>query len=473
MKFSQFLSILRARWIAVAVVLCLTVGVTVAVSLLLPKTYTATATVMIDVRSPDPLTGSMMNGMAAAGYMATQVDILSSIRVSQRVAQNLRLVGNPQLQSDWREKTQGRGVFEVWVAEMLLKNLAVKPARESSVIEVSYRSPDPKFAAAMANAFVQAYIETNIGLRASPAKLYSNFFEERSKKLRQDLEAAQAKLTAFQEKNGITGQDERFDMETQRLNELSSQLVALQALSVDAQSRSRQARNSAERSQEVIGNGLVSGLRADMSRQEARLRELKARLGDAHPQVVELRANIDELRARVDAESQRVTGGVESNSEIMQRRENEVRIALEAQRAKVLRLKEVRQEMMVHMREVDTLQRNYDLLIQRVSQTDMESQNTQTNIALLTPATEPVEPSGPRIFLNTLLSLFLGSALAVGFAVVRELMDRRVRTLEDISGQLGLPVLGVLPRPKGRLPKRASAQLGVSGGALAQVTPAA
>ena len=322
-----------------------------------------------------------------------------------------------------------------------------------------YRNADPKFSAALANAFVQAYIETSVGLRSSPAKQYSAFFEERSRKLRQDLEAAQVKLAAFQSQNGLTGQDERFDLETQRLNELSSQLVALQALSVDAESRSRQARGAADKSQEVISNGLVSGLRADVSRQEARLRELKARLGDAHPQVIELQANIEELRVRVDVESQRVTGGVDSNSQIMQRREGEVRVALEAQRAKVLRLKEVRQELMVRMREVESLQRNYDQIIQRMNQTDMEGQNTQTNIALLTPATEPVEPSGPRLLLNILLSVFLGAGLAVGFAVVREIMDRRVRTLEDISSQIGLPVLGVLPRPKGKMLPRSTKKL--------------
>lgn len=471
MKFSQFLSILRARWIAVFTVLCATVGVTTAVSLMLPKSYTATATVMIDARAPDPMTGVMMNGMAAPAYMATQVDILTSTRVAQRVVQNLGVAKNPLLLSEWREKTAGRGIFEVWVAELLLKNLSVKPARESSVIEVMYRNADPKFSAALANAFVQAYIETSVGLRSSPAKQYSAFFEERSRKLRQDLEAAQVKLAAFQSQNGLTGQDERFDLETQRLNELSSQLVALQALSVDAESRSRQARGAADKSQEVISNGLVSGLRADVSRQEARLRELKARLGDAHPQVIELQANIEELRVRIDVESQRVTGGVDSNSQIMQRREGEVRVALEAQRAKVLRLKEVRQELMVRMREVESLQRNYDQIIQRMNQTDMEGQNTQTNIALLTPATEPVEPSGPRLLLNILLSVFLGAGLAVGFAVVREIMDRRVRTLEDISSQIGLPVLGVLPRPKGKMLPRGTKKLEGPSAGIPQVKP--
>jgi capsular polysaccharide biosynthesis protein len=120
---------------------------------------------------------------------------------------------------------------------------------------------------------------------------------------------------------------------------------------------------------------------------------------------------------------------------------------------------------------VESLQRNYDQIIQRMNQTDMEGQNTQTNIALLTPATEPVEPSGPRLLLNILLSVFLGAGLAVGFAVVREIMDRRVRTLEDISSQIGLPVLGILPRPKGKMLPRGTKKLEGPSAGVPQVKP--
>ncbi|MET3605258.1 chain length determinant protein EpsF [Sphaerotilus sulfidivorans] len=450
MTFSQFLSILRARWIAAAVVLFLTIGVTAAVSLLLPKTYTATATVMIDVRSPDPVAGMVMNGMAMPSYMATQVDILGSVRVAARVVQLLRISENSALREQWNEATGGRGNFDIWVAELLLKSLNVKPARESNVIEVSYRNADPRFAAALANAFVQAYIDTSVALRAQPAKQYSSFFETRSRQLREELEAAQAKLSAYQKEKGITGQDERFDQETQRLNELTSQLVAIQAIAVEAESRSRQARSASDQAADVIGNPVVAGLRSELSRQEARMRELTARLGDAHPQVVEMRANIEEMRRRVDIESQRVSGSVDSNSQIAKRRETEIRAALEAQRLKVLKMKEERQALSVLMREVETVQRNYDQAQQRMSQTEMESENTQTNIAPLTPAVEPVEPSGPRIILNMLMSVFLGLLLAVGVAVMREIMDRRVRSLEDISSLVGMPVMGVLPAPRGR-----------------------
>lgn len=448
MTFSQFLSILKARWVSALLVLVLTVGTTVGVSLVLPKNYTASAAVVLDVRSPDPIAGMVLGAMAMPAYMATQVDIIQSDRVAQRVVQGLRLTENAQTRAEWLEATGGQGNFEAWVAELLKKKLDVKPSRESNVVNVSYTSPDPRFAAALANAFVKAYMDVSIGLRVSPAKQYNEFFDARAKELREALEQSQAKLTAFQKTSGILATDERFDIETQRLNELSSQLVALQALSAESGSRSAQARGSqADQLQDVLGNPVVAGLRADLSRQEARLQELNARLGDAHPQVVELRANIAELNTRLQTESNRVSGSVGVTNTINKQRESEIRASLDAQRAKVLALKQQRDEASVLMKEVETAQRAYDQVVARASQTNLESQNTQTNISVLTPATEPADHSSPKLLLNTLLSVFLGTLLAVGFALVRELMDRRVRSPQDLVEALGLPVLGALPKP--------------------------
>ncbi len=447
MTFSQFLSILKARWLSALLVLVLTVGTTVGVSLLLPKNYTASSAVVLDVRSPDPIAGMVLGAMAMPAYMATQVDIIQSDRVAQRVVQGLRMTENFETRQQWQEATGGKGSFEAWLADAIKKKLDVKPSRESNVINISYTNPDPRAAAALANAFVRSYMDISIGLKVSPAKQYNDFFDARSKELRDAVEKAQGKLSAFQKQHGILATDERFDIENQRLNELSSQLVALQALSAESTSRTTQARNSADQLQDVINNPVVAGLRADLSRQEARLQELNARLGEAHPQVAELKANIAELSQRIAGETRRVSGSVGVTNTINKQREAEIRASLEAQRTKVLALKQQRDEVTVMQREVETAQRAYDQVVQRLSQTSLESQNTQTNISVLTPASEPAEPSSPKVLLNSLLSVFLGTLLAVGFALVRELLDRRVRSLDDLSEGLGLPVLGSLPRP--------------------------
>lgn len=447
MTFGQFLSILRARWWVVALVLGLTVATTLLVSLLLPRQYTATASVVVDFK-PDPISAFAFGGGASPAYMATQVDIIRSERVAQRVVRNLKLNENPQVRQEWLDETGGEGNIEVWLASVFQKQMDVVPSRESSVIAISYKAPDPRFAAGLANAFAQAYIDTALELRTDPARLYSTFFENRAKEARETLEKAQSKVSVFQKQAGIIATDERLDVETARLNELSSQATMMQALLAESASRQAQAQGGqGDRMQEVLNNANVSQLKADISRAEAQLQQLATRLGDKHPQVEEAKASLAELRSRLDAETRKVTGSVTVSANINRQRLAEVQRALQAQRDKVLKMKAVRDEGLVLLRDVENAQRSYDALLQRFTQTSLEGQTTQSNINLLTQATPPLEPSSPRLLLNTLLSIFLGTLLAVGTALLLELKDRRVRNVDDVVEALGLPVLGLMPKP--------------------------
>jgi polysaccharide biosynthesis transport protein len=450
MTFGQFLSIVRARWWAALLVLVLVVASALAVNLMLPKQYKAVASVLVDSK-PDPVSVAMFGGQSP-GFMATQVDIIQSDRVAQRVVRNLKLNENPQVRKQWQDEAKGEGSIESWLGSVFQKSMDVVPSRESSVISVSYRAPDPRFAAALANAFVQAYVDTSLELRVDPARQYSTFFESRSKEARESLEQAQSKLSSFQREKGIIANDERLDIENSRLNELSSQLTALQAMAAESGSRQVQAQGEqGDRMQEVLNNALVSGLKADLSRGEARLQELSTRFGDNHPQVQEIKANIAELRSRLDAETRKVTSGVGLTNTITRKRESEVRASLEAQRNKVLRLKAVRDEGMVMMRDVENAQRSYDAVQQRFTQTNLESQTKQSSVNVLTEAVPPLSPASPRILLNTLLAAVGGLLLAAGTALVLELRDRRVRNVDDVVATLELPVLVTLPKPGSRL----------------------
>lgn len=450
MGFGQFFAILRARWWVALLMFALTVGIAIAVSLLLPKQYQSTASVVLEVR-PDPIANMVFPGALAPSFVATQVDVIMSDRVANRVVKNLRLTDNPQVRAQWMDETKGEGTIENWLADTFQKNMEVKPARESNVISISYKAPDPKFAAALANAFVQAYVETSVELRVDPAKQYSSFFDSRAKEARDALEKAQSKVSAYQREKGIIATDERLDVESARLNELSTQLVMLQALSAESASRQVQAQGaSGDRIQEVLNNGLVAGLKGDLTRAEARLQELSARLGPNHPQVVEAKASIAELRTRIDAETRRVTSSVGLNNNVNRQREAETRAALEAQRAKVLRMKAVRDEGAVLVRDVENAQRTYDAVLGRLTQSSLESQTTQSSVSVLTQATPPLRPSSPKVLLNVALAAFVGALLAVASAFLLEMLDRRVRGLQDLVQTIGLPVIGIMPRPTKR-----------------------
>lgn len=450
MTFGQFFSILRARWLAGVIAFVLIFGGTLAASLLWPKRYTATASVVVDAK-PDPVSALMYPGITSPSFMATQVDVIQSDRVATRVVRNLKLNENPQIRAQWLQDTGGEGNVEAWLAERLQGNMDVRPSRESNVISISYKAPDPRFAAGLANAYVQAYIDVTLEMRVDPAKLYSSFFDSRAKDAREALERAQTKVSAFQREKGIIASDERLDVENARLNELSTQLVALEAVRSDSTSRQAQAQGAlGDRMQEVLSNPLIASMKGDLARNEARLQELNSRYGENHPQVIEAKANLAELRLRIDAETRRVTGGVGVTNNINRQREAQTRADLEAQRAKVLRLKAVRDEGSVLQRDVESAQRAYDAVVARLNQSSLESQANQSNVSVLTHATPPLQPSSPRLALNALLGLLVGAFVGLLTAFVRELLDRRVRATEDVYGALGVPVIGVMPKPRAR-----------------------
>jgi polysaccharide biosynthesis transport protein len=449
MSIGQFISILLARWKIALSILLVTVSIALLVTLLLPKTYTGSSSVMVQLATPDPIAGVTFAITLAPQVMATQVDIINSDRVAQRVVRDLKLNENPDVRAAWQDATQGRGSFEAWYGGVLKLNLEVLTT-QSNVITLNYKAKDAKAAATMANAYVQAYLDTALEMRVDPARRSSGFFEARAKELRESVDTAQAKLSTYQRENGIIATDERLDIETARLNELSSQLVAVQVLAVETSSRQGQVAGSSDRIQDVLTNALLTQIKADMSRQEARLAELTSRLGEANPQVREARASLAGTRSRLDSETSRVVGGVGVSNKINASREAEIRAALDAQRNRVLKLREQRDGMGSLVRDVENAQKSYDAVLARLNTTTVESLATLTNLSVLTTATESADPSFPKIGLNMALATFSGLLLAIGVALILELTNRRVRTVDDVMHVLELPVLGILPRPDKR-----------------------
>lgn len=445
MTFDQFLNIVKARWLLAISIFLTIVLVTVVATLVWPKSYKASASIMVETR-PDPVSavGSML-GMTSTSLIATQLDIITSPRVSIGVVKMMGLTNSEEMRSKWMADTNGQGNFEAWVADLIGKNLTVRPSRESNVIDIEYESPQPAFAAALANAYARAYIESSTQLRVTPARQYSEFFEERAKMARDKLERVQNTLAEAQKAKNIIATDERLDIENQRLLELSQQVLALKALQAESSGRSAQAYARPDQVSEVLNNPVVSTLKSQLAVQEAQLNQLLERLGSKHPQVIELTASIETLRGRINNETNKVARSVGSNADVNSSRVKQAIAAYDEQRAKVLRMKEERSELAVLERELESAQRIYDAIQLRLSQTNLESNNSQAGVSLLNPATEPAKHSSPSMTLNLGLATVMGMLLGLIAVLGMELLDRRVRSSFDIVDTIELPVLGILP----------------------------
>jgi succinoglycan biosynthesis transport protein ExoP len=445
MSFSQFLLVLRARKKILLWTLLTAILLTLVISLLLPKTYKANTSVVMNYKGMDAVTGFAMPSQLLPGYMATQIDIIGSKSVALRVVDQLGLATNPAVIEQFKQAMDGKGTVRDWLADLLLKKLEIEPSRESSVVNISFSGSDPQFVATVANAFADAYQKLSIQLKVEPMQRASNYFNDQTRMLRDNLEAAQSRLSKYQQDHGIVSVDNRLDVESTRLTELSGQWVATQAQLADAQSRRSMAQSSSgAQSPDVTSNPLIQNLKVNLGTAEARLAQLSQRLARNHPEYLAARAEVDKLNADLREQLRVTTNSVSNNATILSQREASLRDSVAAQKTKLLELNRLRDEMNVLQKDVESAQHAYDATAQRSSQTRLEGQSNQSDIAILTPAVAPTQPAGPRVLFNTLLSIIFGTILGVGLSLTRELLDRRVRSQSDLTEVLQLPVLGTL-----------------------------
>lgn len=460
MNFSQFLLILKARSKIILWTFFLVVGVTVALSLILPKSYTATTSLVVNYKGVDPVTGMVMQAQLMPGYMATQVDIITSHAVATKVVQDLELANSPVIKQQFEgERKESQVRIEDWLADLLIKKLDVKPSRESSMLEISYTGADPQFSAAIANAFANAYQEASLHLKVEPSRKASDYLLSQAKVYRDKLEEAQAKLSKYQQETGLTSVMENLDVENAKLNQLAAQLVNVQSQALDSAARQQNANSAGDASPDVASSPVIQNLKVSLAQATSKLAEAGNRLGQNHPQYMAAQAEVDKLKSQLDAEISRIRTSVGGSARIYQQSEAQLKAALAAQKQKVLDLNRSRDQLSVLQRDVESAQQAFNSVSQRLNQTSLEGKADGSDISVLNPAIPPATHSSPKVILNTILSIFLGGMLGIGFALIAEMMDRKVRSAEDILDLLDIPVLSVIEDNNANLKKLKSMPL--------------
>ena len=461
MNANHFFLILYARRWTLFLVLAVTITTTVVVSLLLPKSYTATTSVVVNFKNNDPVGRSSYDLpiQLSSTYMTTQEEIITSPRVAATVVANLKLDRESSVMEQFQEETHGKGSLRNWLAEQLLKKLTVTPSRDSRIITLEFDSSDPQFSALVASAFAQAYIDTTLELNVAPARHSAAWFDEQLKGLRDAAEASQRKLAQYQHRHNIVTTDERLDTENAKLNQQAHDLITAQAEVQSIESRIEQANKlilssdrESETIPEVMNNGFIQGLKTDLVRQQAKLDELSRTVGHNHPNYKAAVAEINSLRIKLTTEIKNVAQSLENSLKLAKTRAASLQKSVDTQRGKLLEWKSQREELDVLMNEAKNAQLAYESAMQRASQITLESRVNQTDVSVLSPAIPPIEHSRPNLLLNTLLSILLGTILAVAAALIRESMDRRIRSDSDVTEALALPLLGVIQRDKDNTP---------------------
>jgi chain length determinant protein EpsF len=439
MNIKQLLLILFAHRYVAALVFVLAAAGGGAYTWVTPKTYQATTDLLVDSRA-DPIAGAVVT---ANNYIATQIAILQSERVAIGVVKRLRIADTPTLVDQWTVVTQGKVPLENYYANLLRRGLLAEPLRGSNVIRLTFDGADPKFVTAVVNTYAQAYLDLTIDLRVEPVRQYADWFDDRLKSLRDSVETAQAKLSNYQRERGIVGNDQRADVESQRLDALLAQLVALQGENMAISSR--QKTSGGELSPDVQASPVVQNLRGELNRAENKLTEISVSLGPNHPQRVQLEGQVAELKQQINQEMVRVSGSTGVAKTTAGLRESELRAVIAAQKERVLALKAERDQVAVLSQDVEAAKRIYDSVLQRSNQLNLEKQSDQANVSILSPAIEPSAPFKPNLPKYIAASILGALCAAMAAALGLEMLNRKVRVVQDIM-VYDIPVLGIIER---------------------------
>lgn len=409
----------------------------------LPAKYKATSQVIIDINASTSGTGADLSPFIIDKYIATQVDILSSQAVALRVVDQMGFAGAPLAPgADPRAKADAKAAREA-IAATLRQSIDVKPGRDSSVLTITATASDPVEARDMANAWAKNYVAETIEMRVNPARQSSAFLREEAEQLRKTLELAQSKVADFQRQHGLTTSDERLDVESVRLAELTSELTRTEAARIDASNRRSVADDAARRSAgvdlpTVQQDALVQTLRSTIATLEGRRRERASVLGENHPELLKIGEELESAQAQLREATASMTRGIKLTQRITSQREAELAAAVERQRTKVIELREVRDKLALLQRDQDTARKAYDELLQRMNAQTLESRSTLTSASLLSEASLPPEPWKLMNYLKVVAAALLAVVLTAGLAIVWDLVAPRVQgrlDLEEVVGE--------------------------------------
>jgi uncharacterized protein involved in exopolysaccharide biosynthesis len=400
----QLLRALGARRRVFFVALAAVVLAATLASLMMSKSYRATVALLVDTKDEQSLSDALrplLLPQERLSYLQTQVDILTSPKVARGVVRELRLAQTPGALAALGVKPGRDGRIEDILVEVLRRNFKAETS-QSSVIQASFTCSDPRWAAAIANAFAQSYVDTMLELRVAPTRKAAVWFDEQLKSLRASLEDAQAKLAQAK---------------------------------LEAQAKARQ---NPESLPQVVDNAFIQQLKAELLHGEAKLQELATQYGVNHPVYRRQISENQTVRARLQAEMRKLAAST-AGPGAATAPADAPRAGRAGPPSGPMQLLEP-----VLERNVESAERAYEAAMQRYVVNQVDSRASQTNVAVLNPAVAPLAPFRPNIALNIALALFTGVVLGGILVALLETQDPRVRSAEDLLSATRVPVLAVL-----------------------------
>jgi len=462
-NFGEYLGMVRRHWKLAAV--CCLLGITGAAIhyAITPKAFQATATIQIERRNLTPLGNGGQNPWLEnywnLEFYPTQYELLQSRGLAERVVKSLDLMEDPAFNPGAARKDGGRAPTPEdddavlgSLAEQVQGGLSVSPVRSTQLVQLSYTAASPDFAAKAANAFSEAFIDMGVEDRFATAGKASTFLGTQIETLKREIQDKETQLQAFSRRTDIVTLDPATNVVLKRLEVLNTSLMDAKRVRIEKEAQYHATTTGPkENIADSLSGGMVTELRKDtLNLQRDYDTKLKTYKPD-FPEMVTLKAEIEKSQQHINDVVKELTEKARSAAAATYQTALRQEQALDSELT-ILKGQAIDQSSaavgFTNLKvEIQTRRDLLNELMHKQSETEVavRLQDTrQSNIRIIDKALVPHAPFRPSLRQDATYGVLLGLLTGLGFALLIELMDRTVKSPEEVERRLGLPPLAVI-----------------------------
>lgn len=382
----------------------------------------------------------------------SQVQIISSRAVAERVARNLNLVEHPAMAPKNAGNPSPEQLMNAAVA-MVQGGLSVEPLRMSRIVKISFDSPDRELAAKIANAVADAYIDNDLESRAEMTQKASGWLNLRMGEILTKLQASERALQQYREQENIVdNKGGVLSGSVKQLDEVSSNLIAARARLAEAKNaynqvkdRKGQPLSTLESIPAVLKDSTVRQMKNIEAAAMRKVTEYRSRYAPAYPKMIAAEEELKSARTALGNAVEQVINGIYREYELARDNAVAAENAKEQIQSEIQNLSRKGGQLSVLQREVDSNRQLYDNLINRAKETEAAVNLQSAAGRVVDPAVTPSTPVRPKKLRTILGGMLFGVILSLFLVFVRDYLDNTLRTEQDVERRLHTSALGSAP----------------------------
>ncbi len=422
----------------------------IAVTLPQPRIYRARALLEIQDNVQQASAAVNVSGPGTPSDVQTQIAILQSATLINRVAGKLQVKAPAALKTEPERRARSRTLRPPELTrrenafQMAQNHVKARAVGQTRIIEVLVDSTDAAVASSFANGLTAEFIEQSIEARWETTRHGGEWLERQLEGMRANLERSETALQRYARRVGLITPGGEANIPEERLRQLQSALSVAQAERVAKQSRFEMVQVTQPQAlPDVLNDATLRRYEANLTDLRREQAELSTTFTPEHAKVRRIDAQISALESALERQRTAVVTRLRNEFQEAQRRENLLTAAYENQTQVATDQAGSGVQYNLLRREVDSNRRLYEDMLQRVQEARVASTLRASNVRVVDAAEIPAAPYKPNLFLNAVLGLFAGLVFGTGFVLVR---DRVGSTLQgDLGLYLNLPELGVIP----------------------------